>query len=114
MPTFIEAAGAKYPEKHSDGTKLFPLVGTSLLPAFKTGKGSEHEYMYWEHSGYSAIRKGDWKAFKKVEDTHWELYDLRTDRDEQINVAKDHPELITELNDKWYVWAKSHQVLPKN
>lgn len=114
MPTFIEAAGAIYPEKHSDGTKLFPLVGTSLLPAFKTGKGSEHEYMYWEHSGYSAIRKGDWKAFKKVDDTNWELYNLRTDRDEQINVAKDHPDLITELNDKWYTWAKNHQVLPKN
>lgn len=114
MPTFIEAAGTKYPKTHPDGTVLFPLEGKSLLPAFINGKGSEHEYMYWEHSGYSAIRKGDWKAFKKVEDTNWELYDLRTDRDEQINVSKDHQELVKELNDKWYSWANSHQVLPKN
>ncbi|NEW81304.1 MAG: arylsulfatase [Mariniphaga sp.] len=113
MPTFIEAAGTKYPQSHPDGTKLFPIEGTSLLSAFIEGKGSEHKYMYWEHSGYSAIRKGDWKAYKKVADSVWELYDLRTDRDEQINVAKDHPELVKELNDKWYEWANSHQVLPK-
>ena len=77
-------------------------------------KGSEHAYMFWEHEGYSAIRKGDWKAYKEVAKTDWELYDLRTDRDEQINVAKDHPELVKELNDKWYDWANSHLVLPKN
>ncbi len=113
MPTFIEAAGTKYPKTHPDATVLFPLEGTSLLSAFKTGKGSEHEYMYWEHAGYSAIRKDEWKAYKEVKNTDWELYDLRTDRDEQINVAKDHPELVKELNDKWYQWANSHQVLPK-
>jgi len=114
IPTFIEAAGAKYPKTHPDGTELFPLEGISLLPAFTKGKGSEHPYMFWEHEGYSAIRKGDWKAYKEVAKTDWELYDLRTDRDEQINVAKNHPELVKELNDKWYDWANSHQVLPKN
>jgi arylsulfatase len=113
MPTFIEAAGAKYPKNHPDGTELFPLEGISLLPAFIKGKGSEHPYMYWEHEGYSAIRKGDWKAYKEVAKTEWELYDLRTHRDEQINVSKSHPELVKELNDKCYEWANNHQVLPK-
>lgn len=113
MPTVIDAAGVKYPEQHPDGTELFPLEGQSLLPAFTKGKGKQAPYMYWEHEGYSAIRKGDWKAYKKVNDTDWELYDLRTDRDEQINVAKSHLELVQELNDKWYEWANSHQVLPK-
>jgi arylsulfatase len=113
MPTFIEAAGAKYPKTHPEGTVLFPLEGISLLPAFIKGKGSEHPYMFWEHEGYSAIRKGDWKAYKEVAKTDWELYDFRTDRDEQINVSKSHPELVKELNDKWYEWANSHQVLPK-
>ncbi len=113
MPTLIEAAGAKYPKTHPDGTELFPIEGNSLIPAIVNGKGKGHEYMFWEHSGFSAIRKGDWKAYKAVNDSVWELYDLRTDRDEQINIAKDHPELVKELNDKWYEWANSHQVLPK-
>ena len=113
MPTIIEVAGAGYPKNYPDGTELFPLEGISILPAFINGKGEEHRYMFWEHSGFSAIRKGDWKAYKIVNDTMWELYDLRTDRDEQYNVADKHPELVKELNDKWYEWANSHQVLPK-
>ncbi len=113
MPTFIEAAEAKYPKTHPDGTVLFPLEGHSLLSAFVAGKGPEHKYMFWEHSGFSAIRKGDWKAYKQVKESEWELFDLRTDRDEQINLAKDHPVMVKELNDKWYEWANSHQVLPK-
>lgn len=113
MPTFLEASGAKYPETHPDGTALFPLEGNSLLPAFINGKGKQRDYMFWEHQGYSAIRKGDWKAYKEVKENDWELYDLRTDRDEQINVAKNHPDLVKELNEKWYEWAYSHQVLPK-
>jgi arylsulfatase A-like enzyme len=114
MPTLIEIADAKYPKTHPDGTELFPLEGISLVPALITGKGKEHPFMFWEHSGYSAVRKGDWKAYKPVSATEWELFDLRTDRDEQINVSKANQELVKELNDKWYEWANSHQVLPKN
>jgi len=113
MPTLIEVSGARYPKTYTDGTELFPLEGFSLVPAFVNGKGEKHPYMYWEHEGYSAIRKGDWKAYKKVKDTTWELYDMRTDRDEQINVSEKHPKLVKELNDKWYKWANSHQVFPK-
>lgn len=112
MPTLIEAAGAQYPKTHPDGTTLFPLEGNSLISEFVKGKGTPHEYLFWEHSGHSAIRKGDWKAVKEVAKTEWELYDLRIDRGEQTNVAKSHPELVKELNDKWYEWANSHQVLP--
>ena len=100
MPTIIDATDAKYPKIYPDGTELYPLVGISLIPAFVKGKSMEHVYIFWEHSGFSAIRKGDWKAYKKVNDTEWELYDLRTDRDEQNNVAAKQPELVKELNDK--------------
>jgi arylsulfatase len=113
MPTFLEVSKAEYPDTYPDGTKLFPLVGKSLLKAITKGKACGHEYLFWEHSGSSAIRKGDWKAYKHVDDSQWELYNLKTDRAEQVNVSKNHPELIKELNEKWYKWAYSHQVLPK-
>lgn len=113
MPTILDAAGTKYPKFHTDGTELFPLEGSSLMPAFVSMKDVGHKYMYWEHSGFSAIRKGDWKAYKKVSEKEWELYDLQTDRSEQFNVALKHPGLVKELNDRWDAWANSHQVLPK-
>ena len=113
MPTLIEAAGTQYPKTQADGTTMLALEGNSLIETIVKGKGTTHEYMFWEHSGHSAIRKGDWKACKEVAKTDWELYDLRTDRGEQINVAKNNPELVKELNDKWYKWANSHQVIPK-
>ena len=113
LPTILAATGAKYPKTNPDGTKLFPLEGESLIPAFTHLKGVDHKYMFWEHSGFSAIRKGDWKAYKKVADTVWELYDLKTDRAEQHNIASSNPDLVRELNDKWYEWANTHQVLPK-
>lgn len=114
MPTLIDVSGATYPKNHPDGTKLFPLEGKSLVSAITKGKGKQATYMYWEHEGFSAIRKGDWKAYKLVNENNWELYDLRTDRDEQIDVANVHPDLVKELNEKWYNWANSHQVLPKS
>lgn len=114
MPTILEAAQTKYPTKNPDGTPLFALEGKSLITTFKTLKEINHKYMYWEHSGYSAIRKGDWKAYKEVRKSEWELYDLKSDRSEQHNVARLYPDLVKEMNDKWYTWANHHQVLPKN
>lgn len=63
MPTLIEAAGAPYPKTHLVGTP-FPLEGNSLISEFVKEKGTPHEYMFWEHSGHSAIRKGEWKVVK--------------------------------------------------
>lgn len=113
MPTLLEASGTRYPNNHPDGTELYTPEGISLVPAITKGVGKAHEYMFWEHSGFSAIRNGDWKAYKPVAETNWELYDLKTDRDEQIDVSAQHQDLVKELNDKWYEWASSHQVLPK-
>lgn len=114
MPTILEAAGTRYPKFHPDGTKLYELEGLSLIPALVGLKKINHKYLYWEHSGFSAIRKGDWKAYKKLSDKEWELYNLETDRSEQVNVAEKHPDLVKELNDKWYQWATTHQVLPNS
>jgi predicted GH43/DUF377 family glycosyl hydrolase len=114
MPTLLDISSANYPSLfHTENNKIHPLEGKSLVPVFKKGSREDPAYMYWEHQNHSAIRKGDWKAVKKVDETEWALYDLKTDRIEQNNVAKQHPELVKELNDKWYAWANTHFVLPK-
>ena len=112
-PTIYEISGAQYPQTYHDGKIIYPLEGNSLLPVLKTGKGKEHEYMYWEHQNNCAIRKGPWKALKKLDQQEWELYNIKEDRIESRDLAAKHPDIVRELNDKWYEWANTHQVLPK-
>ncbi len=113
MPTFLEIAGATYPNTFHNGQSIFPLEGNSLLPVFTEGEKTEHEYMYWEHVNRNAISKGPWKALKHRNKDNWELYNLENDRLETTDLAAQYPELMEELTRKWEEWAYSHQVLPK-
>jgi arylsulfatase len=46
------------------------------------------------------VRLGDWKLVAAKGDP-WELYDMRTDRAEQHNLASQMPEKVTELEERW-------------
>jgi hypothetical protein len=46
-------------------------------------------------------------------ETQWKLFDLKNDRAERFDIAEKHPQLVAELNQKWYEWAKRCHVLPK-
>jgi arylsulfatase len=113
MPTILDAAGAEYPETFHGGNAIFPIEGHSLTgsPTGKKIKG--HEWMFWEHSGFCAVRHEDLKAYKKLEDTVWQLYNLANDRMESHDISGDYPEIVREMSSKWYDWANSHRVLPK-
>jgi arylsulfatase A-like enzyme len=97
LPTFCEIAKVDAPEN---------IDGISMLPVL-LGKDSEqkqHEYMYWElpeQGGRQAIRKGDWKAVKyNVKgnpDTEIELFNLRDDPSEKMNIASNHLEIVQEM-----------------
>ncbi|MEM9830903.1 MAG: arylsulfatase [Bacteroidota bacterium] len=113
MPTILEVSQSAYPSEYHNGNKIHALEGKSLVPVFETGSRNTHEYMYWEHQDNCAIRKGDWKAVKKLADKQWQLYDLSKDRAEVNNLASEHPELVSELDQAWKKWANSHHVLPK-
>jgi arylsulfatase A-like enzyme len=113
MPTFLEVAKAQYPTVYKNNS-ITPLTGRSLAPAF-TGKAlSEHEYMFWEHEGNRAVRKGNWKAVKDNTHNEWDLYDLSKDKDEQNNVANLYPEILKDLVTKWNNWATTDYVFPKH
>jgi len=56
----------------------------------------KHEYLYWEYSGQTAVRWGNWKAYKSRKG-NWELYDLSSDIEEQENVAAQNPETLAKM-----------------
>lgn len=110
MPTICELTGATYPVRHNDHP-VHPMEGKSLVPAF-AGKEIERDAIYWEHEGNAAIRVGDWKLVRSWVDEEWELYNLKTDRTEQNNVAAAHPTTVAGLTRRWHEWAKRCNVKP--
>jgi len=70
MPTILQLAKACYPATYSN-IAIQPLEGRSMAPAFKGTNLTQHEYMYWEHEGNEAIRKGNWKAVKDNGKKNW-------------------------------------------
>ncbi len=95
MATLAEVAGTR-PDSGTDGV--------SFLPELLGQKQKKHDYLFWDFAGYGgqlAVRMGDWKAvkrdLKKNPDAPLELYNLRTDRNETTDVAKQKPDLVRKL-----------------
>lgn len=109
LPTFLELAGAKYPEKFHDRA-LTPLSGKSLVSVLQ-GKSLGERTLAWEHEGNRAVRVGDWKLVASFRSA-WELYDLSRDRSELNNLAVQQPAKVKELTAAWQTWADQVGVVP--
>lgn len=110
MATCVELSGAMYPTE-VDGSKITPLEGRSLMPAFR-GDTILRDAIYWEHEGNRAVRQGDWKLVAKGAKGPWELYDIRNDRIEMHDLAKQHPDRVKALAKLWQAYAERAMVLP--
>lgn len=115
MATFVDLAGAQYPEKY-DGNEIHPLEGKSLVPLFKGSDKPVHtEPIFWEHEGNKAVRIGKYKlvmAWDNQNPDKWELYDLETDRTEMHDLSEQFPDKADEMKRMWNEWAQRVQVEP--
>ena len=99
VPTVLELAGAQKP-KEWNGEPIPEAPGRSLVPAFARDVTIPHESLWWLHEGHRAVRVGDWKLVAAKGDP-WALYDLRTDRAEQNDLAAKMPDKVKELERVW-------------
>jgi arylsulfatase A-like enzyme len=82
LPTIAALSGANLPVKKIDGKSIIALIeGTK-------GAKSPHEAYFYRTE---AVRCGKWKLKKN------ELFDLSEDVSESKNVAKQNPEVVTQL-----------------
>ncbi|PCE66768.1 arylsulfatase [Sediminicola luteus] len=94
MPTFCELAQTQVPQDTD---------GVSLLPTLLGEKQAQHDFLYWEFTGYKgqqAVRMGKWKAVRqKIQEgvLRTELYDLEEDILEQHDVSQNHPEIVAQI-----------------
>jgi len=101
LPTVIDLAGGGNIAPQWNGQTAPPLPGKSLTPAFARDGTVAHDYIYFHHITNRAIRVGDWKLVAKGDKGPWELYDLKTDRCEQKNVAGQYPHRVREMSTLW-------------
>ena len=93
LPTLADCAGVKVPA----GLDGISLVAT-LLGTERVGyEQKQHDFLYWEINGWTAIRQGTWRAVRPKAAQAWELYDLATDPSEAKDVAAAHPEVLEKL-----------------
>ncbi|MEQ8788045.1 MAG: sulfatase-like hydrolase/transferase [Pirellulaceae bacterium] len=95
LPTITELAGAKTPAD-IDGISLVPeLLGEQAAGR----KQAQHDYLYWEINGWTAIRQGDWRAVRPKGRQKWELYNLADDPSEANDLAAAQPAVLARLTE---------------
>ncbi len=104
MPTLIDIAGAYYPINYKS-EQVHPLDGMSMLPLLKGESVERGRPLYFNWGSGSAIRTDNWKLVRN--EKTWELFDMRTDRTETKDMAKDRLDIFDKLHLTWEEWAKS-------
>lgn len=111
VPTVLEIAGIEKP-KQWNGEAIPEAPGKSLVHAFAKDETIARDSLWWLHEGNRAVRVGDWKLVA-AEGDPWELYDLKTDRAEQHNLASQLPDKVKELEQVWQSQTNSFTDLAK-
>lgn len=110
MATCVDVGGASYPQKKK-GHTIYPMEGSSLMPAIRGNQSRRDGPLFWEHTGNKAIRNGKWKLVQRHK-RDWELFDLEQDRTETNDLADEFQEKVDHLKGKYEYWADRVGVLP--
>jgi arylsulfatase len=114
VPTFLEVAGAIYPEQ-LDGRALRQPIGKSLLPILR---GEAESVRAKDGVGYElfemkAYIRDDWKLLRLPEPFStgdWQLFDIRKDPGEIHDLSDDFPQIKAEMIAAWQEYARANDV----
>lgn len=95
--TVLNTGGTMPTDREYDGVNLLPYV-------LGENQDEPHEQLFWRADHIWAVRDGDYKLILSVRDGWAELYNIKTDKSEQINLKSEMPEMyekLFELHQKW-------------
>ena len=129
MPTILEAAQVTPPEIVG-GVEQMPVDGVSMTYSFNAPSApttrSTQYYLIWDnmgiyHDGWmasSAPAMHPWRLMPdimmpaQVEGRTWELYNMEEDFSQSRNVAAQHPELLADMQARFFAEAGENNALP--
>jgi len=116
-PTFLEIAGAEYP----NGGSVRPMLGESMTDFLAGNSDAVHDDDYvtvLSHRGHSYLRRGQWKIVTTegpFDESNFELYDVVADPGEIDNLSESDPDKLAELIALWRIKRKEMGiVLPED
>ena len=126
-PTIYEAAGVQ-PPTHVHGIEQMPIHGTSMAYTFdQPDSPSTHTTQYFEILGNRAMYHDGWIAscfhgrvpwirmqayeFDGPQE-RWELYDIRNDFSQAVDLSERHPQKLAELQQLFHEQAQQLGVYP--
>jgi len=105
--TIAALAGQTIP-KRCDGVNLVPYL---------TGQrtGDAHQYLFWLNNQPDdavrrhliAVRRQDWRLYKKYEKDRWQLFDLKSDPREEHDIASKHQDVVKQMASQHAAWSKT-------
>jgi arylsulfatase len=121
VPTILDLTGVT-PPPSIDGVAQTAIEGVSFAESLFDGSGvSRRDTQYFEMFGCRAIYHRGWKAVvyhriadasSPLEDDVWELYHVDEDASECHELGAEHPEVLRELVERWWIEAAKYKVLP--
>ena len=99
LPTLEDITAAERPASWPD-RDLRPVSGISLKPVFLGERLARKDPLHFLFATDRGIRMGDWKAVS-FRSSAWELYNLREDRTERIDLASTHPARLSSMVASW-------------
>ena len=125
--TLLDAAGIEAPS-HVNGIEQMDIDGVSMVPVMERADAAEeHHTQYFEMFGNRAIYHDGWVAacfhgrvpWKRFDSMpfdgpqeRWELYDIRTDFSQGVDLSTQHPERLEELKQLFDAEARRNNVYP--
>jgi arylsulfatase A-like enzyme len=117
-PTIIDVTGAKIPES-INGYRQEPIEGTSFVYTFNDAAAADrHTLQYYETGANRALYHDGWKASAHhmsggaFDYDVWELYDMKNDFNERVNLASKYPAKMKELEALFEIEAKKYHIYP--